>query len=1094
MRRNIFTLLLLTLCSIVFGQRGRTISFTDKNTKSEISLQKLYVDVSVVENIATTTFEMHFYNSRNRVAEGELNFPLPEGATVFRYALDITGEMREGVVVEKEKATQVFESITRRRVDPGILEKTKGNSYRTRIYPIPPKGYKKVIIAYEEELPLIENTFAYRLPFLLEKTLEDVSIKITSYNNKIIKVNNSRSIDLTLKKKGNAYTAFFNTKNEKIKSQIAFDIDKEDEVKTVSAYKGEVFNSSYFYINTFPVKEHRAKKKPQNITVLWDASLSGKKRDIEKDLALLEAYLQWIGNAKVELVTFANDVHNPIKLNVENGKWVELQQTLTSIEYDGATCLSCIDFNAFNADEIILFSDGIDNFMSHKPKQSNTPIVAVTSNPQTDFSYLQFLAESSGGQYVNLNVLNEKEALDRLKVQTKQFIKAESLNNNSVDLYPSSSEYLHNSFSLSGRIAGQKDVLKLYFGFGDEITETKTIVINNSNPEPNSITERIWAKKRLKELTRFQEANEEKIIALSKQFQIVTSFTSLIVLEELSDYLQYEITPPPSLVAEYNRQLKNRQEKFETDSITHLKRIKSNFLNSVEWWKGEPKPVKQMKPSQNTTSNVNPQQSRDNESSGQESSGERIITGTIVDQDGPIIQGAVMVKGTTRGTVTDFDGMYSIVVPNDSAVLVYSYLGYETLEKPVRGQATIDVYMEMDNTVIQEIVYGYSVQRREDVNGAITEVDQAMQGKAAGVQVTNSSGTPGAGVQVRIRGTNSINTGYNTTDNSVQQSESSDNTSRRINSPQSSIELQTWNSDATYMKVLKQADEKDIYAKYLEIKQNYEDVPSFFFDVASYLSLKGESEKALRVISNLCELEMENHELLRSLGRKLSEFGFYDEAVYVFREVMKIRSFEPHSYRDLGLALAANKEYQEAVEVLYSVITTQWDADVSTRFRGIEQIVLNDLNRIIYKHKNELKDISFIDEALIKNMPVDIRIVIDWDANDTDIDLWVTDPAGEKCSYQNKNTKLGGRISNDIKQGYGPEEFLLKNAIEGKYTIEANFYGSSKQSYVGAVTVRAFIYTNFGEKNEKCEEITIQITEKNNKKYLVGSVEFVKDK
>ena len=123
-------------------------------------------------------------------------------------------------------------------------------------------------------------------------------------------------------------------------------------------------------------------------------------------------------------------------------------------------------------------------------------------------------------------------------------------------------------------------------------------------------------------------------------------------------------------------------------------------------------------------------------------------------------------------------------------------------------------------------------------------------------------------------------------------------------------------------------------------------------------------------------------------------------------------------------------------------------------------------------------------------MPVDVRVVIDWDANETDIDLWVTDPNNEKCSYSNKNTRIGGRISNDITQGYGPEEFRLKNAIEGQYTIEVKFYGSRKQTVLGMVTVRAIVYTNFGTTDERKEVLTLQLEPQKGGDYKIGEIGF----
>src|SRR5690606_7297692 len=119
---------------------------TTAATETSVSLQKLNIDVQIIGNIATTTMTMTFYNNSSSVLEGELTFPMPDGVSISRYALDINSKMREAVPVEKAKATEVFESIERRRVDPGLLEKVEGNNFRTRIYPLPAKGTRTIIV------------------------------------------------------------------------------------------------------------------------------------------------------------------------------------------------------------------------------------------------------------------------------------------------------------------------------------------------------------------------------------------------------------------------------------------------------------------------------------------------------------------------------------------------------------------------------------------------------------------------------------------------------------------------------------------------------------------------------------------------------------------------------------------------------------------------------------------------------------------------------------------------------------------------------------------------------------------------------------
>ena len=112
-----------------------------------LRMDELDIDVKVVANLAVTTISMNFHNDLDRVLEGRLNFPLGEGQTVSRFAMTVNGKLREGVVVEKAKGRQVFETIVRQGIDPGLLEWTKGNVFKARVYPIPAKGDKKIVIA-----------------------------------------------------------------------------------------------------------------------------------------------------------------------------------------------------------------------------------------------------------------------------------------------------------------------------------------------------------------------------------------------------------------------------------------------------------------------------------------------------------------------------------------------------------------------------------------------------------------------------------------------------------------------------------------------------------------------------------------------------------------------------------------------------------------------------------------------------------------------------------------------------------------------------------------------------------------------------------
>jgi uncharacterized protein YfaP (DUF2135 family) len=97
----------------------------------------------------------------------------------------------------------------------------------------------------------------------------------------------------------------------------------------------------------------------------------------------------------------------------------------------------------------------------------------------------------------------------------------------------------------------------------------------------------------------------------------------------------------------------------------------------------------------------------------------------------------------------------------------------------------------------------------------------------------------------------------------------------------------------------------------------------------------------------------------------------------------------------------------------------------------------------------------------------DLKVVLTWDTNETDVDLWLTDPNAEKCSYQHTQSKLGAQLDTDVTTGYGPETITLANAIKGNYLIEAHYYGSHGRAQTRCkVTVILYEGTNREERSE----------------------------
>lgn len=153
---------------------------------------------------------------------------------------------------------------------------------------------------------------------------------------------------------------------------------------------------------------------------------------------------------------------------------------------------------------------------------------------------------------------------------------------------------------------------------------------------------------------------------------------------------------------------------------------------------------------------------------------EKTVNGIITDTTGIPLAGAnILEKGTTNGIQTDFDGNFTITVTDESAVLVISYIGYTTKEVPLNGSEPLSIQLQVDASNLDEVVVvGYGIQKIKDVTGAVkritnedfnkgvvTNAGELIKGKASGVNITSSSGEPGSGQRIIIRGQGTLRAG-----------------------------------------------------------------------------------------------------------------------------------------------------------------------------------------------------------------------------------------------------------------------------------------------------------------------------------------------
>lgn len=968
-----------------------------KGKENPIRLAELSANVEIMGNIATTKLDMLFVNKGNQILEGQLDFPLGQNESVVGYALDINGKMRDGVVVEKDKGRQVFEAVVRQGIDPGLVEKTSGNNFRTRVYPFPANGSRRVQITYQSELKSqawaanmkAPEYYTYVFSALPKGRLDKFDFTITVLDqdaNPHSWANNQDGMDsFSFAQMRGGRTASISKTDIELTKPIQFSLESNSIVEKSSAYESPVFiqtlgKDTYFYYSRTLAAFGQEKPLPKTIAVLWDVSSSGQKRDIDRELQLLKAYVKELKNPTVRVFPFSIKIHDGRSFKIEGEADIDkLEKFIRSFSYDGATNLS-YDFSALETEEVLVFSDGLANWSDASAAPADkklTRVYAINSSASADHAWLSSIANARGGQYVNLCGAGEKidEMLWDMTHEPYRLIRAEYDEGAIEQVYPLDGTIVGHDFSLCGLLKKKSGKVTLRFGHGNKVEESVSFDVSAVDGIETAQAARQWAVKKIDSLSQSYGKNKDQIISLAKKFGVVTKDTSLIVLDSASDYVRYGIVPPESdkeLRAEYDRIVGRGGAAFKPVDGGQDKKVPESVYRYFEgfrkWWNTSPQEFKEMKKEKDRRESRRPAASQ----SASES------------------------------------------VYDDAAVLseTFEVNSFEGVSNSYDGAAPVTMHL----------------------NRASKSAD-----------VAHSSGG------------------------------------------QSKIQLEAWSPNSKYLAALKKTPTELMYDKYFELKKEYASSPAFYMEVSDYFFDEGMENWGLRVLSNLAEMDLENTDILRALANKLVERKMHALAVPVFERMVQLRPETPQFLRDLGLAYYQMGEAQKAVDTLYSVVYKKWDS----RFDQIQQIVLNDMNAIIAScERDKIKlDTSAIDKDLMQNFDMDVRVVLTWNTDSCDIDLWVTDKDGEKCFYSNKITANGGRLSRDFTQGYGPEEFCIKKSPGGKLKIEANYYANHQQKFLQPVTVQAEVYTNFGRPNQKKEILTLQLVDKK-EVFLIGNVEY----
>jgi len=237
---------------------------------------------------------------------------------------------------------------------------------------------------------------------------------------------------------------------------------------------------------------------------------------------------------------------------------------------------------------------------------------------------------------------------------------------------------------------------------------------------------------------------------------------------------------------------------------------------------------------------------------------------------------------------------------------------------------------------------------------------------------------------------------------------------------------------------------------------------------------------ALRAISSLVENNQGDGVLARDVAFSAIEWGLKGQAYHLFRRVANSRPFEPHTYRAMAQVLEKMGQIDLALVYYELGLLGQWNPRFGDfhRIHGIDY--LRFLRRIV---AGELTSTA-LDYATMRLDSVqkafdpgklDLLVALSWNTDGTDVDMHIIEPTGEECYYQHRDTKIGGPLSQDVTQGYGPEMYTLANAKPGTYHIKAKYFASDANRASTRTKVSATIIQNWGTEQERILHKTVTL-------------------
>jgi len=1038
---------------------------TIRGTQTVMEVDQAEVTVRIVGGVVETVMELRFRNPMEWMVEGEFMLPLPANATVSSYALEVNGDLREAVAVEKEPVWHAYKTVKPQLVDPGVAERQDGNVYRT-VFSVPDNGTRSMRIGYVEKLAQGPGGCRYHLPLAYQGVLASFRCQIIGGGDAVLKLTGDTPISFKL----DAGLQVAEAQSVMLAGGLEVLIAVPDGPQVFLEQAGEGDDLLFLISDYVPQNESVARPAPAEVRLFWDASESAADRDQAKTLALLDAWLKHLGNLEVELVLLRDQPEVAGRHAIRNGDWATLRNALAAVDYDGALALGSIASSKPDVDLLVYAGNGVAT-LGAMPAPPQRPLIFLQSGKSS--AALHRAVWQSGGAEVDVAHVPVPDALKTLVTTTLRVISVagDQLAEHLVD----DEDLAPGHFRVIGKIKAplQPSFIELAYGVGAEVRVRRKIPLP-SEATTGTLIRRLVAQRVLRDMESQPVVDRDALIAHCKRHSLVSEVTSLIVFERFEDHVRHRVPPPePQQLALYEQQLAREGSSLEELAPSWRIRLQRHAdlfpgyesrlfprLRQVAIWKRSIESVFQ--PEELDAEAFGVVAGWHDRARALLERGGRLKTSTEyaqwreeidqLDKLGPAlsttrvkqpgqgkplvvsVRGAVENPGIVRGNpgmtllkaVEQAGGPLAIIdltrigLYRNSGKVLFNPRN-KNFEDPVLAPGDMIVVEDMDGDFGPVDPFADRFQTAKDAP-AQSQHDIWIPSNSGGESYGNNLGFRGGGDGRRAAAEPILLT---------------DPTNARM--PQLD----------DFRKQIIQGDSP--YSAYRKLRAGRRLPALFHIEAARILFAKGHHELACRTLSTLVDRGRGGTEALLAHSFWLNEFGQIDQARALLAEI-----FDDQGGARLALARAElATDSQQAADILSSLLTRKRFSNHRYN-RWVALVALTELNRLQPSTHPFGGEFS-------KDLDADLRITVISESTTCAVNtLSITEPTGETLSSGQSST--GGIVTSED----GVTEFILRRAVPGTYTV--------KCFAVSDTTLRIALHTDWGRPEQTSLRVTRFVT------------------